>query len=154
MTFKFPDSGSAQDSLPPGSLCSGRLASTDWLSRRPCLLISGWVCPRGSTNAESEREEGKVWVFTLSASSPRDCSFGGGYILPLLAMAPVAWSLVHRYDSHQLLLTAPLPSPSGLIIGMAPSISGPFGFFNYSHICKKFLSLNSLQVPLSVPAIS
>ena len=144
--------------IPAFSLACSVLWKTDfyWLHYPGSLafwilvVFAQWAAPTENQGVGGKKDLGITSLCFL----PRDCSFGGTFYHSwpqLLSHGPLSY----RYDSYQVLLTAPLPSLSGLRIGIAPSISVPVGSLKpYPHVCKKFLSLDFLQVPVSVPAIS
>lgn len=85
----------------------------DWflqiaLSSLSSLLISGFAQWAAPTENQSLTRKRSGYQFSLLLPS-RNCRFCGGYIPPFLAIASVARPHSHRYDSHQVLLTAPLP---------------------------------------------
>lgn len=158
-----PYSETVQSSLPLSSpllpFLQPALCPEEWLllpalSRLPCLLTSGCVCPKGSTNRGSENWRRERSGCYFSWLPPEGLQLWW-YILTLLVTASVTWPLSYSYDSFQVLLTALFLLFQDSENWIAPSISVPTGSLKlYPHICKKVLSLNFLQVPLNVPAIS
>lgn len=121
MVLMFPCSGTVQGSLPLSSSlpflqpapCSEEWLLLPALSRLPCLLISGCVCPMGSTNRGSENWRWERSGCYFSWLPPEGLQLWW-HILTLLATASFTGDPLLQIWLFPGSANCPLPSLSGL----------------------------------------